>query len=298
MRYITFLTFVILFICPRVLKAQVLKDYQNCKFSYVQDSTILHNFNDSISYAVGRSDEVTGFLSYVTVQLNVDSTYMGDFIRGMLETFKKGDSKGHNAYVSGLMAARIIEEQFEKDARRSLGDSVIFDDRLFRKGLLHLLANNDCMMTELCAGQLYKSYIEQQKYDRYKTVRENGERFLSENSKHEGVVTTSSGLQYKVIKKGRGRKPRDGDKVIVKYTGRTIDGNLFDNSETYSPKGIELSLNHTIKGWAEGLKQMRNGAIYELYIPQNLAYGEEGYGDNIPPYSTLVYRVELVKIYR
>jgi len=122
-----------------------------------------------------------------------------------------------------------------------------------------------------------------------------GEAFLAENSKKEGVTTLPSGLQYKIIKPGNGPKPSLTDKVNVHYHGTTIDGQVFDSSvERGEP--ISFPLNGVIQGWQEGLQLMPVGSKYLLFIPQDLAYGARGAGQAIKPYAALIFEVELLGI--
>lgn len=119
-----------------------------------------------------------------------------------------------------------------------------------------------------------------------------GEEFLAENKAKEGVKVTDSGLQYKVIKEGKGKKPTSGDIISVKYKGTTIDGQVFD--EQTEP--VDFPLDNMIQGWVEGLALMSEGSTYELYIPSALGYGEQGAGDLIKPNSVLIFNVELVAV--
>jgi len=125
---------------------------------------------------------------------------------------------------------------------------------------------------------------------------EAGMQFLAENATQPGVMITESGLQYKVITEGTGAKPIDGDKIKVNYEGKLINGTIFDSSyERGEP--IEFNINQVIPGWTEGLKLMSTGSTYMLYIPQDLAYGENVRpGGPIEPFSTLVFKVELLEI--
>ena len=123
-----------------------------------------------------------------------------------------------------------------------------------------------------------------------------GNQFLAENANQPGVVVTESGLQYKVITEGTGAKPIDGDKIKVNYEGKLINGTIFDSSYDRG-EPIEFNINQVIPGWTEGLKLMSIGSTYMLYIPQDLAYGENVRpGGPIEPFSTLVFKVELLEI--
>ena len=122
-----------------------------------------------------------------------------------------------------------------------------------------------------------------------------GKKFLASNKKKQGVKTTKSGLQYKVFRKGSGKKPKSTDKVKVNYEGKLINGTVFDSSyERKQP--VSFLLNRVIKGWTEGLQLMAEGSKFEFYIPSDLAYGPSGSGGKIGPDSTLIFVVELLKI--
>jgi FKBP-type peptidyl-prolyl cis-trans isomerase len=121
-----------------------------------------------------------------------------------------------------------------------------------------------------------------------------GKKFMTENALNKSVYTTKSGLQYKVLKKGTGRKPKANERVKVHYTGTLIDGTKFDSSVDRG-EPIEFNLDQVIPGWTEGLQLMEEGSTYMLYIPYNLGYGEQPMGA-IPPGSTLIFEVELIKI--
>lgn len=125
--------------------------------------------------------------------------------------------------------------------------------------------------------------------------REAEEKFLAENAKKEGVVTTASGLQYQVLVSGSGRKPAREDVVKVHYEGRLLNGKVFDSSIARS-EPAEFPLAQVIAGWTEGLQLMPVGSKYRLFIPASLAYGEHGAGDAVPPHSTLIFDVELLEI--
>ena len=122
-----------------------------------------------------------------------------------------------------------------------------------------------------------------------------GEKFLTENKKKEGVKTTASGLQYKVLKEGKGPTPKETDTVTTNYRGTLIDGQEFDSSYQRG-EPAKFPVNRVIKGWSEALQLMKVGSKYQLFVPSNLAYGERGAGRDIGPNSTLIFEVELVGI--
>ncbi len=126
-------------------------------------------------------------------------------------------------------------------------------------------------------------------------AKEEGEKFLAENAKREGVKVTESGLQYEVLEATIGQKPKATDSVRVHYEGTLIDGTVFDSSYKRG-ESIAFPLNGVIKGWTEGLQLMSVGSKYKFFIPYQLAYGEHGAGASIPPYAALIFTVELLGI--
>lgn len=128
-----------------------------------------------------------------------------------------------------------------------------------------------------------------------KKAREEGEKYLAENAKKEGVVTLPSGLQYLVIKEGNGKRPKATDKVKCHYEGMLVDGTLFDSS-VQRGEPATFPLNQVIAGWTEGLQLMTEGSKYRFFIPYTLGYGERGAGASIPPFAALVFDVELIEV--
>lgn len=145
------------------------------------------------------------------------------------------------------------------------------------------------------ANQTITEYFTTMKEKQAKEAAADGEKFLEENGKREGVIVTASGLQYEVLKEGTGVQPDATDKVTVHYKGTLIDGTVFDSSYDRG-QPASFGLNQVIRGWTEGLQLMKEGAKYKLYIPYQLGYGERGAGGSIPGYSTLVFEVELIKV--
>lgn len=152
------------------------------------------------------------------------------------------------------------------------------------------------------AGKLLKKYfteIENQRKADMEALagqyREEGEAFLKMNSEKEGVVMLASGLQYKVLEEGAGRKPGPADKVKCHYEGTFVDGRKFDSSYDRKEPAI-FGVNQVIPGWTEALQMMSEGSVWELYIPYRLAYGEAGAPGSIPPCATLIFKVELIEV--
>ena len=131
--------------------------------------------------------------------------------------------------------------------------------------------------------------------EKYKGAKSEGEKYLSENAKKEGVTTLPSGLQYQVLKEGNGKSPKATDKVVCHYEGMLIDGTMFDSS-IQRGEPATFPLNGVIAGWTEGLQLMKEGAKYRFFIPYQLGYGERGAGASIPPFATLVFDVELIEV--
>lgn len=131
--------------------------------------------------------------------------------------------------------------------------------------------------------------------ERGKAAKADGERFLAENAKRQGVVTTKSGLQYEVISEGNGPRPKASDTVRCHYEGTLIDGTVFDSSYLRN-QPAEFGLRQVIAGWTEGVQLMKVGAKYKFYIPYTLGYGEHGAGNSIPPFAALIFTVELLAI--
>jgi FKBP-type peptidyl-prolyl cis-trans isomerase len=142
---------------------------------------------------------------------------------------------------------------------------------------------------------IVQNYMEASHAKKTASLKAGGEQFLAENKTKPGVVTTPSGLQYKVLTAGKGKKPTAASSVVVHYTGKTLDGKIFDSS-VQRGEPITLGVSDVIGGWTEALQLMKEGDKWELYIPYNLAYGERGAGPQIPPYSALVFEVELIKV--
>lgn len=155
--------------------------------------------------------------------------------------------------------------------------------------------NGDAKLTDAEAQATVQDFFSRKAEEQAKAAKAEGENFLAENAKKEGVKTLPSGLQYKVLREGDGRKPSATDKVECHYEGTLINGEVFDSSYRRGETAT-FGLNQVIKGWTEGLQLMQEGAKYRFFIPYNLAYGEQGAGQSIPPYAALIFDVELIKV--
>lgn len=166
----------------------------------------------------------------------------------------------------------------------------------FSQSVSDILSGKTPAMTSREAQELLSEYFQKKQKEQAQKAIAEGRNFLEANAKREGVVQTKSGLQYEVLSEGKGeRSPKATDTVLCHYEGRLVSGKVFDSSyERNQP--AEFGLNQVIPGWTEGLQLMSEGAKYRFYIPYLLGYGEQGAGPSIPPYSTLIFDVELIKV--
>ena len=190
------------------------------------------------------------------------------------------------------MGEQIGKSIKEQETQGLLGEPALATDfELIKQGFVNGMYGHDTQFDMQSAGEYIENTMNNLKYGDTKAQ---GEKFLAENALREGVIVTESGLQYEVIKMGKGRKPSATDHVKVHYHGTLIDGTVFDSSvERGEP--ITFGLNQVIAGWTEGLQLMPVGSKFKLYIPQELGYGSRNAG-SIPPYSTLIFEVELLGI--
>ena len=255
--------------------------------------------SDSVSYAAGMN-ATNGLLPYLIQQQGVDTAYIADFIRGFQEFVQAGSDPKMKAYAVGLGIATQVRDRMLPDMVKEFTDSpdsIIAD--LFYRGFTDALQKDTTVFTQTDADAFFGKKQRADKAAKeeklYGPNRDAGEAFLAENAKKEGVVTTRSGLQYKVLVKGEGEVPQKTDKVQVHYEGRLIDGTVFDASKKHGDKPLEFRADQVIKGWTEALTMMPVGSKWQLYIPYKLAYGNRNQGQ-IKPYSALVFDVELVGI--
>lgn len=165
----------------------------------------------------------------------------------------------------------------------------------FIKGISDVLSGNKTELTHSEAQKVVNEHFQKLAEEAYSVNRNAGEKFLAENAKKESITTLPSGMQYEVIKEGNGKKPSATDRVQCHYEGTLIDGTIFDSSIKRGEPAV-FGVNQVIKGWVEALQLMQEGAKWRLYIPYDMAYGEHGAGEMIPPYSALIFDVELIKV--
>lgn len=172
------------------------------------------------------------------------------------------------------------------------------DEVAVAKGIFDALNQNEAALDQqqiTAALQELHQRVEEKQKVLFKEIEEAGKTFLAENCQHPDVVETESGLQYQILTKGEGKIPAKTDKVRVHYTGSLIDGTVFDSS-VQRGQPAEFPVNGVIAGWIEALSMMPVGSKWRLVIPHHLAYGERGAGASIPPFSTLVFDVELLDV--
>lgn len=261
---------------------------------------------DSLSYAFGMAR--TEGLDQYLMQQGVDSALMGEFLKGFNAGTKKTSQKDV-AYMMGQQIGQMVSKNWVEALNRELfgaNDSVntVSREQMLAGFLAGVVKDYNVMQKDIATGYVraqmpvIKEKILAEKYADNKAA---GEKFLAENKNKEGVVTTESGLQYKIIKEGKGAIPAKTDKVKVHYKGTLIDGTEFDSSYSRkdkdgNPQPATFRANQVIKGWTEALTMMPVGSKWELYIPQELAYGSRETGAQIKPFSALIFEVELLDI--
>ena len=260
----------------------------------VKQPVVLTTSSDSLSYATGFA-VTNGLMPYVQQQLGVDTAYMADFIQGFNEAVAGMNDKRQKARMAGMQIAEQVTNRMLANVQRELTDapdSIVTS--LFYRGFTDVLTNDTTIFTMASAEKLQQEKMQVNKKAKAKKLRKAGRDFLAENGKKPGIITTPSGLQYEVLKQGDGAVPQTTDKVKVHYEGRLIDGTVFDSSIKRGEPAV-FGLNQVIKGWTEGLSLMPVGSKWRLYIPQELGYGDRQAGQ-IPPYSALIFDVELLGI--
>ena len=261
---------------------------------------------DSLSYSVGMA-QTQGLKDYLAKQLKVDMSYMDDFVQGLKEGANAGDDQKKAAYYAGIQIGQQILRQMmpvlNRDAFGAESTKKIWLDQ-FMAGFISGVTGKDGKMTVDSANQVARRLMEQVKNDalmeQYGDNKKAGEDFIAAQAKlakkkKSGITVLPSGLIYKVLVKGNGPVAKETDKVKVKYEGRLIDGTVFDSTEKHGGEPATFSPSQVIKGWTEALTLMPVGSKWQLYIPQELAYGSRDAGQ-IKPFSALIFDVEVLEI--
>ena len=200
------------------------------------------------------------------------------------------------SYTAGYVLADIVRDRFLAGLAKEVeGSDDSLQMRLAYQGLIDALKGDTALFKNRRAEEFLNGRVVAIRKAKEEKLKKAGKDFLEENAKKEGVITLPSGLQYKVLKQGDGIVPQKTDKVKVHYEGRLIDGTVFDASSKHGTEPATFRPDQVIKGWTEALTMMPVGSKWQLFIPQELGYGERAAGQ-IPPYSTLIFDVELVGI--
>lgn len=256
---------------------------------------------DTLSYALGVSQS-DGLLPYVKEKYNVDQSDIDDFVQGL--TNQKGTGTGEKQiavykvgteigdFVSSSMIPNINKELFGERSQKGISKDI------FMEGFVSGVTGKNQLMTldwaKSVSQKLMRAVKEEESLTVYGDNKSAGEQFLAANAKKEGIKTLPSGVQYRVIKAGKGPIPTSTQMVKVHYKGSTVDGREFDNSYNKG-KPVEFRCNQVIQGLTDALTHMPVGSTWEVCIPQELAYGNRQQGD-IKPFSALVFTVELIDI--
>lgn len=254
---------------------------------------------DTLSYAFGMAN-TQGLKEYLA-QMDIDTTDMKAFIKGFNEGVSAGDNKKQAAYYTGIAIGQQVSQRMIKGINQEIygNDSTqSVSVKNFVAGFVAGVTGKKQIMTPEQAQMLFQQNLEKVKArvseSKYGENKKQGEDFLAANAKKPGIVTLPSGVQYKVLVEGKGEMPKDTSLVTVNYEGRTLDGKVFDSSYKRG-QAVPMRANQVIKGFTEVLTHMPVGSTWEVYIPQELAYGAREQGD-IKPFSMLIFKLELVQL--
>lgn len=300
MKKILFMVLVILASTSLVANAGSKKDKKkknkaNTEQAVEKTPLSLLTSRDSTSYAAGYT-ATRGLMAYLQRSFGLDTMFMADFEKGFYDAIAQGSDPKYVAYNAGVQISAQVQKQILPQSKANFEatpDSINAD--LFYRGFVDGAKADTAAFNENTALEYVKA--RQTADDKIKNaayIAENT-KWLEDNKMKEGVVTLPSGLQYKVITTGKGKVATKSDNVTVKYEGKMIDGTVFDSSYKRNPDTTTFRPDQVIKGWTEALCLMPEGSKWELYIPQELAYGERQAG-KIKPYSTLIFTVEVVSV--
>lgn len=271
------------------------KDKKNKKAQVEKVDTVdLKTF----SYLIGRLN-TEGLAEYLARQKGVDAKYMAQFIEGFGKTELTEDDLKAKARIAGTEIREDVSKRVMPNISKQMNDSVdLLNHDEFLRGFMEGIMGTESAISNDSAIKIVdkqmKYYQESMMERKYGPNRKAGEEFLKANLKNKDVKQTASGLQYKVITKGEGPIPTNTQRVKVHYEGRLIDGKVFDSSYKRGQPAT-FGVNQVIKGWTEALTMMPAGSKWELYIPQELAYGAREQKE-IPAFSCLIFTVELLEV--
>lgn len=242
------------------------------------------------SYAAGVAQSAS-LAQFLAQRSGVDSAHIKDFVEGFSQEISADEAAKHRALLASIDIKKQMPQivQSMNQQATGKGDTTYVDAAIFLKGLTEGLLKTNTLSADSATK------IEQQQYDYYtQQLKTRNADFLKNYAKQKGVKSTASGLLYKVIKEGDGAMPTDTSEVEVHYEGKLVDGTVFDSSYKRGQTAT-FAVNQVIKGWSEAVKLMKVGAEYEVCLPYEIAYGERG-TRGIPPYSTLIFKIELKSI--
>jgi len=259
----------------------------------------LNNGLDSLSYAYGVS-YTRGLDSYLDQIGPIDSIYMSQFYKGVSEAFNANGDANRKAYYIGLQIGTQLNDMLARTNQDLTSkDSVEYLKREdFLAGFLNAASKGKTNLTPEEVDSLVNKIGQMIANDNHRKMTEEkrkvSDEFIAKKKKEAGVMELPKGVLYKVITEGDGPVPTANATVKVFYEGKLIDGTVFDSSSKHGDTPVQFRANQVIQGWTEALTNMPKGSKWELYIPQELAYGERGAGQMIPPFAPLIFTVELV----
>lgn len=261
----------------------------------------LKNDVDTLSYAFGVS-RTQGLKEYLTQSLNVDTAYIDEVIKGILESANAGDNKKKAAYYAGLQIGQMISKQwvaglnyelFGEDSTRTVSmQNLLAGFVSGATGKNCLMTTDEADMTWQTTMQAVKTRVINEKYGEWKKQCED---FMANVAKKDGVKELGDGIYYEVLTEGTGAVPTDTCRVKVNYEGKLLNDTIFDSSYKRS-EPAKFRCNQVIPGWTKALTSMPVGSTWMVYIPQEQAYGEQDRGEKLPPFSCLIFKIELLGI--
>ena len=250
--------------------------------------------SDSLSYAAGVY-ATDGLEAYMR-ESGIDSTNISDFVEGLKAGLAHNVDKKQMARLAGMQIAQSVETRvYPRISSQVKESSLTIDSLTFNRGFIDAVTCDTAVMKQRDASHYFTTTMQAAEERASAQYKLDNETWLKQNATKAGVKTLPSGLQYKVITEGKGDVATKDDNVTVRYEGKLIDGTVFDSSYKRNPNTTSFRPDQVIKGWTEALCMMPVGSKWELYIPQNLAYGARPAGP-IKPYSTLIFTVEVVKV--
>ena len=260
----------------------------------------LKNDVDTLSYAFGMA-QTQGLKEYLTMRMDVDTTYIDEFINGLNEAANAGDNKKKAAYYAGLQIGQQISQQMIKGINYEIfGDDSTRTISLknFMAGFVSGTTGKNGLMTVEEASQTAQTMIQSVKAkvmeEKYGDWKKQCEEYMANIAKKEGVKELGDGVYYEVITEGKGAIPSDTSRVSVNYEGKLLNDTIFDSSYKRN-EPAKFRCNQVIPGWTKALTNMHVGSTWMVYIPQEQAYGDRDTG-KISPFSCLIFKIELLGI--